>query len=169
MFQIEEDQPKLATVLEIVSTIAVVISLIFVGFEIHNSNKQTEQNTKALQVSAYQDLIDRIVELNMLSIEESITIEHLLGIESPSRVELEQLNGFLWIIFRHGDMAYFQYEQGSISEERMLSAMGPLLGRLNHPYVIKRWHESKYNFVSGYVDYIDRYLDTQQLVAQSSN
>ncbi len=162
MFQIGDDQPKLATVLEIVSTIAVVISLIFVGFEIHNSNKQTEQNTKALQVSAYQDLIDRIVELNMLSIEESITIEHLLAIESPSRREIEKLNGFIWILFRHGDMAYFQYEQGSISEERMLSAMGPILGRLSHPYVVKRWHESKYVFVTGYADYIDTYIQSQQ-------
>ena len=56
--------------LEIVSAIAVVISLDFVGFEIRNSSEQVAQNTETMQVSAYQDLNGRIVEMNATEIEE---------------------------------------------------------------------------------------------------
>ena len=148
-------QARLSTILEIVSAVAVVISLIFVGLEIRNSSEQTEQNTKALQISAYQDLISRIVEVNAIGITESLTVESLIEIQDPSSKDRDKLNSILWILFRHGDMAYFQYENGSISEERMLSAMAPLVLRLRYPVVVARWNESKDVFISGYRDYID--------------
>ena len=169
MFNFDGNETKLNTILEVVSTIVVIISLIFVGFEIHNSTKQTEQNTKALQVSAYQDLINRIVDLNMLSIEESVTIERLIENESRTENDVAKLNSFAWIIFRHGDMAYFQYEQGSISEARMRSAMGPLLGRLQHPYIQKRWNQAKDNFVPAYANYIDNYIREINNVSEKTN
>jgi len=146
---------RLSITLEIISALVVVISLVFVGLEIRNSTEQTEQNTRTLQVSAYQDLISRIVDLNMISIEESVTIETLVAIDSPSATETQRLNSFLWILFRHGDMAYFQFENGSISEERMLSAMNPLLLRLDNPKILSRWNAVKEAFVPAYSNYID--------------
>ena len=59
-------QSRMSLWLEIISAVAVVVSLVFVGFEIRNSTEQTEQNTRALQVSAYQDLINRIVDMNAI-------------------------------------------------------------------------------------------------------
>lgn len=146
---------RLSITLEVISALVVVISMVFVGLEIRNSTEQTEQNTRTLQVSAYQDLISRIVDLNMIAIEESVTIETLLAIDSPSATEIQRLNSFLWILFRHGDMAYFQYENGSISEERMLSAMNPLLLRLDNPKILSRWNTVKEAFVPAYRKYID--------------
>ena len=149
-------QTRMSTILEIVSAIAVVISLVFVGLEIRNSSMQTEQNTLTLQVAAYQDLIGRIVELNTIGIQQSTTIETLIALESPSEQQFAQLDAFLWILFRHGDMAYFQFENGAIDEERMLSAMTPLLGRLRYPYVSERWNEVKeMAFVPSYRHYVD--------------
>jgi hypothetical protein len=153
-------QTKLSTALEIISAVAVVLSLVFVGLEIRNGNEQTQQNTRALRVSAYQDLISRIVDVNTLAIEESVTIESLIMIESPSENQVEKLNSFLWILFRHGDMAYFQYENGSISEERMLSAMTPLLGRLRYPKVVTRWNNIKQAFVPAYRSFIDKRIES---------
>ena len=147
-----------STILEIVSAVAVIISLVFVGFEIRNSSKHTEQNTQALQVAAYQDLIGRIVELNSIGIEEGTSIESLIAIEAPSQQQTVKLNNFLWIIFRHGDMAYFQFENGAINEERMLSAMSPLLARLNYPLVVERWNSVKKHFVPSYRQYIDDHI-----------
>jgi len=146
---------RLSITLEIISALVVVISLVFVGLEIRNSTEQTEQNTRTLQVSAYQDLISRIVDLNIISIEESVTIETLVAIDSPTAIETQRLNSFLWILFRHGDMAYFQYENGSISEQRMLSAMKPLLLRLENPKILSRWNAVKEAFVPAYRNYID--------------
>lgn len=149
---------RISTVLEIVSAVAVVISLVFVGLEIRNSSKQTEQNTQALQITAYQDLIGRIVEMNAIGIEESTNIESLIALEHPSEQQIGKLNNFLWIIFRHGDMAYFQFQNGAIDEERMLSAMAPLLARLNYPYVVQRWNGVKKFFVPSYGQYVDNHI-----------
>ena len=140
--------------LEIVSAIAVVLSLIFVAFEIRNSSEQVEQNTQALQVQAYQDLISRIVELNAIGIEEGLTIENLLHLENPTKAQIAKLRSFLWILFRHGDMAYFQYEQQAISEERLYSALAPLLGRLSYPAVVSRWEEIEWSFVPSYREFV---------------
>ena len=152
-------QSKMSLLLEIVSAIAVVISLIFVGFEIRNSTEQTEQNTRALQVSSYQDLINRIVDMNAIDIEDGTSIENLIRIESPTSAELQKLSSRLWIIFRHGDMAYFQYESESISEERMLSAMAPLLDRLQYPQALRHWADVKTAFVPSFRSYIDHYIE----------
>ena len=145
--------------LEIISALAVVTSLVFVGFEIRNSTEQTEQNTRALQVSAYQDLINRIVDMNAIDIEDGTSIESLLRIEAPTPEEAQKLSSRFWIIFRHGDMAYFQFESGSISEERMASAMAPLLDRLQYPQARKHWREVKLSFVPSFRNYIDNYIE----------
>jgi len=150
---------KTSTVVEIVSAIAVVVSLIFVGFEIRNSSEQVEQNTQALQIAAYQDLIGRIVEINTLHIEEATSIETLLAFESPSDDQTQKLTNFLWILFRHGDMAYFQFEKGAISEERLKSAMAPLVLRLEYPQVKEHWEKTKTVFVPAYQAYIDNEIE----------
>lgn len=153
-------KPRLSTILEIVTAGAVVLSLVFVGLEIRNSSAQTEQNTRGLAVSAYQDLINRIVDINAIGITESFTIESLVAIESPTKQESDRLNSFIWILFRHGDMAYYQFENGSISEERMLSAMSPLLLRLKSPRIARRWNSVKGAFVPAYSSFIDNYIQS---------
>ena len=155
-------QSKVSLWLEIISATAVVISLVFVGLEIRNSTEQTEQNTRALQVSAYQDLINRIVDMNAIDIEDGTSIESLVSLESPTAQQMQKLNSRIWIIFRHGDMAYFQYESGSISEERMLSAMAPLLDRLNYDPVVQQWNSVKWAFVPAFSSFIDEYIAEQE-------
>jgi len=149
---------KTSEIIEIISAIAVVISLVFVGFEIRNSSEQTKLNTQAIRISAYQDLIGRIVEINKLDIEQARNFDALFTESSPSQQEMHDLDAFLWILFRHGDMAYFQFENNAISEQRMLSALGPLKGRLDEPYVQKRWDKIKANFVPSYRHYVDQLI-----------
>lgn len=155
------------TILEIVSAIAVVVSLVFVGFEIRNSSEQVEQNTQALQIAAYQDLIGRIVDINALHIAESESIESLVALDNPTEEELRKLDNFLWILFRHGDMAYFQYEKGVIGHERLKSAMAPLLGRLHHPEVVARWQDMKKAFVPAFGKYVE--LEIEKADERQSN
>ena len=96
--------------------------------------------------------------MNAIDIEDGTSIESLVGLESPTAQHAQKLNSRIWIIFRHGDMAYFQYESGSISEERMLSAMAPLLDRLEYAPVEKQWNEVKWAFVPAFQSFIDEYL-----------
>ena len=154
--------PRTSAVLEIVSAVAVVISLVFVGFEIRNSSEQVEQNTQALQIAAYQDLIGRIVEINAIDIEEATSVELLAVLENPTPEERRKLRNLLWILFRHGDMAYFQFENGAISEERLESAMAPVVTRFGFARVIAHWEETKSAFVPAYQQYIDDRIEAHR-------
>ena len=160
---------RTSSLLEIVSAVAVVLSLVFVAFEIRNSSEQVEQNTRALQITAYQDLVGRIVEINAIGIEESTTIESLVEIESPTAEDIRKLNSFLWILFRHGDMAFFQYEQGAITEERLRSVMAPLNLRLKLPKVVARWQETQNAFVPAYRLYVEQQIEKIQRQNQHHN
>ena len=148
-------QSRLSTALEIITATAVVVSLVFVGMEIRNSTRQMEQNTRSLQVSAYQDLISRIVEMNAIDIDKATSIDILASKEFLDATQTQKLNSLLWILFRHGDMAYFQYESGSINQERMISAMAPLILRLQNPKIVERWKQIRNVFVPSFRAYVD--------------
>ena len=49
---------------------AVIASLIFVGIETRNGAIQAELNTEAIEMAAYQQLIDSINDMNALMIEQ---------------------------------------------------------------------------------------------------
>jgi hypothetical protein len=44
--------------LEAVGFLAIILSLFFVGLETRNSAKQTEINTQAMEIAAYQELMN---------------------------------------------------------------------------------------------------------------
>lgn len=56
-------------VLESLGILAIVASLVFVGIETRNSTKQAILTTQALEITAYQDLMTNIEELNTLGMQ----------------------------------------------------------------------------------------------------
>jgi hypothetical protein len=51
---------------EITSAAAVIITFIFLLFEIHQNTEQTALNAKAVEITTYQDLIFQILEKNKM-------------------------------------------------------------------------------------------------------
>ena len=51
---------------ELVAALGVIISLIYLGVQIRHSAQQTQINTKSIQASAYQQLIDHHTALKRL-------------------------------------------------------------------------------------------------------
>ncbi len=60
---------KWALLAEILGGIAVVVSLIFVGYQVQQSNEQAALNTSALRLAAYQQLIEGISEFNIQTLQ----------------------------------------------------------------------------------------------------
>jgi len=146
--------------MEVVGGVAIVASLIFVGIETRNGAIQAELNTRAIQITAYQDLIDNISEMNTLTIESEYVAELIYKAFATSE-ELTELEKFrleraLFVRFRHGDMAYFQYERGAIDEERLRSVLKPL--RLNNRRVREFWGRYQNNFSKSYRDYMNNMI-----------
>jgi hypothetical protein len=132
-----------ALIAEILSAVAVVVSLIFVGLQVRQGADETALNTKAIQTSAYQDLAAQISNLNVVLIENPELIELIervrAGEELSSAVESRQVSSFVLNVFRHGEMAYIQYENGLIDEPSMVAMLSPVQFMLNVEYGREVW------------------------------
>lgn len=133
--------------------IAIVASLIFVGIETSNSTEQTKLNTQAIEISAYQELMQNILEINALSVEQRNAAEIAAPLYNLDADAFEK-HAALYMLFRHGDMAYFMYERGVIDENRLHSALRPLplMSAVGREF----WNERKVAFVPAFQEYVDR-------------
>jgi len=148
---------KWKDLLEGIGFLAIIASLIFLGFETRNSAQQTVQNTQAIEIAAYQELINNISEFNALSVADQETADMMSFIYNDvgDGLQLRQFTALV-TLFRHGDIAYFMYEKGAISEARLISVLGPL------PMIDEQglifWKQYKQLFVKPYQNYIDEKL-----------
>ena len=140
----------------------VVASLVFVGVEIR-------QNSQSVQAATYQDLIAQITNLNVLEIENpefGALVQATLDGPSPERpdeTQIRQMAPYLWLLLRHGDLAFSQYQRGLLDEERLQSVLRPLSGRLTHPWVQERWAvEHRVSFVPSYQTLVDSIIAASQ-------
>jgi hypothetical protein len=142
---------------EAIGFAAVVASLIFVGFETRSSTRQAALTAQALELSAYQQLMDNIARMN----EATIQNPHVAALmykafrTTDEFTELEQFtfSRAMFQRFRHGDMAYFQYQRGAIDESRLRSVIRVL--NLGNPRSRGEWQNNQDNFVADYRDYIN--------------
>lgn len=154
----------LKDLIEGIGFIAIIASLIFVGIETRNSSRQAFLNTQALEIAAYQELMDNIAEMNILIIQdpEVASFMHKVYSTSEELTELEQFrfSRAAFLRFRHGDMAFFQYQRGVIDEARLRSSLKVL--NLSNPRVRAFWEQVKRNFVGPYGDYIDQLINENE-------
>lgn len=148
---------------EAVGFAAIVASLIFVGLETRHSAIQAELNTRAIEIAAYQDLIDNISDMNALTVENEYVANLMFKAYNTSE-ELTDLESFrltraFFLRFRHGDMAYFHYERGVIDEDRLRSTLKPL--SLGEPHARAFWEQRQGNFTKGYQDYVNALIETE--------
>ena len=153
---------RFTLVAELVSAVAVVLSLVFVGLEVRETARQTRLNTEALRLAAYQDLISQIAQINTVMLDPDVATVYI-KIADPegdwaelSPIEQNQGDRILFLLARHADMAFYQYEQGLLSTDRLESAMRPFTADLGAPIYRRFWERAKGNFVPSFRAYIDR-------------
>ncbi len=134
---------------------AIILSLYFVAVETREATEQTRLNTQALEIAAYQSLIDSISDMNKLVVESEDAANVILDMRSVDELHVDdyRVSSAFFHYFRHGDIAYYMYERGAISEARLKSALKPL--PLYSEAGRKQWQRVKINFVDDYQDYVD--------------
>ena len=144
-------------ILEGIGFVAIILSLIFVGFETQNSSKQTMLNTRSLEIAAYQELMNNIAEINVMNIQSAEAAEITAPIFGVSDVKAWRSEMALFLTFRHGDIAFFMYEHGAIDEDRLRSTLRilPLRSDVGREF----WNRRKLVFVEPYQNYVDQLLD----------
>ena len=152
---------KWALTAEILSAVAVVVSLGFVGYQLQQSNEQAALNTQTLQLAAYQQLVDRISDFNLATIQNPDLRAAREKLESGAELNTDEasiINAFLYLAYRNGDLAYLQYQQGIIDEQRLRSGFGLLFDYLHYPFVQAHWERAQRGFVDSYRDYVNQLI-----------
>ena len=156
---------KLNNWLTLLANLAVLVGIGVLIIEIN-------QNTQAIRLSSYQELTGQILEMNHLSLENDYVRDTINKLEFYTPACLRTLddgfylaeedepffNAYFFILLRHADMAYFQYESGTISFERLISSIAPITNVLNIGYVQERWNQVKRSFVSEFQVFIDEQI-----------
>ena len=124
------DLKKWALLAEILSAVAVVTSLVFVGLQIRQGAQETALNTRAIETSAFQDLTTQI---NTISLDLSanpqlaeLAARVLQGGKLETPQEVVQIQSFLFAVNRHGELAFRQFESGLMDELSMIGMLGPV-------------------------------------------
>ena len=157
----DSKRPRNRLAVEVVSASAVVLSLVFVGLEVSETARQTQLNTEALQVTAYQDLLAQIAQFNEVLLDPELAALYAVMLDPNTSwsdldvVEATQARRIMFLIVRHADMAYYQFEKGLLPEERLVSAMRPLITDIDKPVFLEFWESAKENFVRAFQQYVD--------------
>ena len=121
----KERLQEYALIAEIISAVAVVAGLIFVGLQIQQSTEQNALNTRAMEVAAYQDLIGQILSINtnaMMDEALSASIVRLVQGDATAAMGDPRMYVMIQSLGRHADMACFQHQRGLIDDERLTSS-----------------------------------------------
>jgi hypothetical protein len=111
-----------ALIAEIAGAIAIVISLIFVGFQIQQGTEQTALNTKAIQASIRQSILHEDLEGLYLYMDHPF-LNKRINIEPDEEVQIRaQIVAFV----RMREILWLQYRDGLLDEETWLSYRQPL-------------------------------------------
>lgn len=152
-----------AMVAEIISALAVVASLIFVGLEIRQSANETALNTAAIEVAAFYDLTDSISSntLSRLQIPgfEELWRRALRGDPTLDEIEVFKYRAYLQIILRQSETAHMQFERGIIDEATLHSLLNPFRGNFGvSPIATSVWSDTKGNRRTEFEEYIEAYM-----------
>jgi len=144
-----------SAIAEILSSIAVLATLVFLVLEMRQTKDAVKANT-------YQGMAAMTLEFNALFLANPEVSEFILRTASEDHelepVEAVRLRAFISSTYRFIDNVYFQYEIGTISERRMESLLYPIVlnfrrrGRLRN-----EWEEGQDKLLLSpdLIDYLD--------------
>lgn len=150
------------TIAEVGSALAVALTLLFIGLQLRETSRQTALNTTSIQVAAYQDLNAQISHFNELLLDPEIAAVFEMMVDPAgdwskfSPVQRRQARSLLYMRVRHADMAFYQFDRGMLSAERLDSALRPLLSDIATPVFRAFWDEVKSRQVPAFREYLDR-------------
>ena len=149
-------------VAEIASAGAVALTLVFVGLQLREANRQTALNTTSLQVAAYQDLNAQTTHFNELLLQPDLAVvfermtDRTWTWEKFDLIQRRQARSLLYMRIRQADMAFYQFDRGMLSEERLNSALRPLLTDIDKPIFRTFWNEVGPLQIPTFREYLNR-------------
>ena len=137
---------------EIIGAVAVVASLVFVGF-------QLRQNTRAMKLSSTNDLMSQLEQKLGELAEDKDTAELVFrGIPDPKSLEGLDLYRFTLVCqstYFYMAKAHYQYRAGTLEPEIWATLHSQLANFMNTPGMARYWKQHGWNFPEQFRAYIE--------------
>lgn len=119
------------------ANLGVLAGIVFLAVEIR-------QNTRSMEIDAYQDVVAQIIEVGDIYVLEPERMEEIWHLLRTPRAELSQFEStrataYVMNLLRHGSLVHLQYQRGVISEETMRSGMTIISTVFCTPLVQELW------------------------------
>jgi hypothetical protein len=143
------DRSKLADLSEIVSSIAILITLVYLTIEI-------SQNTNALNAQSRETVLTAAQAELQLLMENPHIVQNLSGSSPLTEEEQIEIDSMLGLTLRSREFSWLQYQDGTIDELQWNTEFAVLLSILDAPRT-RLWWEKMGRFVFGeeFVEFID--------------
>jgi hypothetical protein len=145
------DLNEIALLAEIVGSIAVVVSLIYVAI-------QVRQNTRATRSATYQSMVSNSLGLLATMYSEEGNAELYLrakdGDQDLSPAERVRVHFLLLAVFRHFDNLHYQHARGTIESEQWRGYIHILDGYLLLSGVVAWWDSNSSGFSVGFQKHV---------------
>lgn len=140
---------KWALVAEIVSAIAIVLSLIFVGLQVRQGTEETAANSRALEATVRESMLN--ADLSIL--QASLPYGNLGSAASPTTPEeIGRQTAWSYMLGRTRENYWKQHENGMLDDESYLSYRETLLRLLvRSDFALDIWKDNSSYLVPGFV------------------
>lgn len=145
----KEKLQEYALLAEIISAIAIVLSLIFVGMQVRLGSEQTAANSRALEASVRESMLN--ADLSIL--QTSLPYKNMQAFTPPTNAEeTNQQSMFAYMLERTRENYWKQRKNGMLDEESYLSYRETFLQFLiNSDFHLGLWKDNEDYFVPGFV------------------
>ena len=140
-----------ALVAEIISALAIVVSLVFVGLQVRQSAEETAINSNAVQASVRESILQSDMNLLLYAGEHDL-------MEGPITPEKRQKQLALTVAqIRARENAWVQHQNGIVDDATYLSYRDAFIKNLSNEEMRSTWKEltSYYDLVPGFADDIN--------------
>lgn len=142
---------KYALIAEIVGGVAIVLSLLYVGYEVAQNTAEVRATNRQSTARGVQDFALAVATTSELAEVVGFDIDP----ESLTETQQVQLNYFNVAFYRSSEEAYLQYLDGLLSEDYWSTRAGITIARTRAKSGQWYWERSKTAFSPKFVEWVD--------------
>ena len=136
---------------EIVGASAVVISLVYLAFQIRTQNRESRASSVHQVIDGYRSSIGVLHEPEMAD----IWVQAMSDFDSLTESQRLRLVVYLTGAIRSFEDAYFQWREGRLEDEIWLGLIAPLVDVKSTSAFDRFWELRRHHFRPAFADYVD--------------
>jgi len=147
---------------EIVGSIGVIASLVYLAVQIRRDTAQTALQTKATHATAFQNLIDHHTAIQMQMITNP-ELNEAIRVATDDRSSLTPAQARLAAMFRTHQVrsfynAYRLFENGLIDVKALQTLDGNIKRVVNNDHFVEWWSGVKRDYPASFIRYIEQHM-----------